>query len=79
MPDGGYGLGAISDLNNPGLVWYSPGFYNGFTDPPVSTQMGPSVKWTLINSDMLPTADGTQFGAITNTSFFRLSNPAPIQ
>jgi len=79
IPDAGMGLGTKASLNSGINVWFSPNYYgNGVTNTDPS-QMGPSLKWTLIPKECLPTVDGTIGGAVSPTAFFGILRPAPTQ
>jgi hypothetical protein len=80
VPDQGFGLGTKASLNSGTNQWFTPNYYGGGTVTNTApTQMGPSLKWTLIPSACLPTVDGTVGGTPSKAGFFRLSIPAPIQ
>ena len=80
VPDQGFGLGTKASLNGGTNQWFTPNYYGGGTvTNSTPTQMGPSLKWTLIPSACLPTVDGTVGGTPSKSGFFRLSIPAPIQ
>lgn len=81
IPDDGMGLGTKASLNSGTNVWFSPNYYGSGvgitnTDP---SQMGSSLKWTLIPKECLPTVDGTIGGAVSPTGFFGVLRPAPTQ
>ena len=73
LPDAGFGLEEKADLLDTSTPWYSPAAWNNVT--PVTTQMGTSLKWTLLPTTCLP-YDLTTF-VLTPNAFFRLSNPPP--
>ena len=80
VPDQGFGLGTKADLGNTSIPWSTPNYYGGGSVTNSGpTQMGPSLKWTLIPSACLPTVDGTVGGTPSKTGFFRLSFPPPTQ
>jgi hypothetical protein len=80
IPDLGMGLGTKADLANTSIPWKTPNYYGGGTvTNTVPSQMGPSLKWTLIPKACLPTVDGTVGGMASPSAFFRLSNPGPAQ
>ena len=84
VPDQGFELATKADLANTSIPWYTPSYYgNGVVSNTVPTQMGPSLKWTLIPSACLPTTDGFPgfpgSGTTSAQGYFRLQNPAPIQ
>ncbi len=81
IPDDGYGLETKASLNGGTNVWFSPDYYGSGTGSSSSTPtlMGPTLKWTLIPSECLPTVDGTVGGTPSPNAFFRLSSPPPTQ
>ena len=80
VPDAGFGLGTKASLTGGTNEWFSPNYYGGGTVTNSGpTQMGPSLRWTLIPKACLPTVDGTQGGTPSTTGFFRMSFPAPTQ
>jgi hypothetical protein len=80
IPDDGMGLGTKASLNSGTNVWFSPNYYGGGTvTNTVPSQMGPSLKWTLIPKACLPTVDGTPGGPVSRTAFFGILRPAPAQ
>ena len=79
VPDAGYGLGTKADVTNSSIPWHTPAYYSGGKVTLTPIEMGPSLKWVLIPSACLPTADGTTNGPVSTTGFFELSNPAPSQ
>ncbi len=80
VPDQGFGLGTKASLNGGTNQWFTPNYYGGGTVTNSGpTQMGPSLKWTLVPSACLPTVDGTVGGTPSQTGFFRLSIPPPVQ
>jgi hypothetical protein len=81
VPDPLYGLATKAGLNGGTNVWFSPNYYGsgvGATNTG-PTQMGPSLKWTLIPKACLPTVDGTVGGPESPSGLFRLQNPPPSQ
>jgi hypothetical protein len=79
IPDDGMGLGTKASLNSGTNVWFSPNYYGsgvGITNT-VPSQMGPSLKWTLIPKACLPTVDGTTNGAVSPSGFWAILMPAP--
>jgi hypothetical protein len=79
IPDDGMGLGTKASLNSGTNVWFSPNYYGsgvGASNTPPS-QMGPSLKWTLIPKACLPTVNGTTNGAVSPSGFWGILRPAP--
>jgi len=76
VPDRGYGLGVATNVTTAPLML--PQYYNGYFDDPILISNG-KLRWALIPSDCLPTADGQpQNGQpLAPNAFFRLSDPAP--
>ncbi len=78
VPANGFGLETATNLTTPSAAWYSPGYYAGGTQP-ITTLMGGSLYWTLLNTADLPTVDGIPGDPVSKTAFFRLSKPGPSQ
>ncbi len=80
VPDQGFGLGTKASLSGGTNQWFTPNYYGGgATSNTTPTQMGPSLKWTLISKGCLPTVDGTTNGPVSKAGFFRMSSPPPSQ
>jgi hypothetical protein len=81
VPDPNYTLATKADLSDTSIPWYTPTYYGSgsATTNFGPSQMGPSLKWTLIPRACLPTTDGTVGGPASQKAFFRLQNPAPSQ
>jgi hypothetical protein len=79
VPDDLFGLGTKADVANKNIPWYTPNYYGNGVTTTVPTQMGNTLKWTLIPSACLPTLDGTVGGPPSTKGFFVLQKPAPIQ
>ncbi len=80
VPDEGFaaGLETKASLNGGTNMWFSPAYYgDGVISNTPPTQMGTTLKWTLLPAGCLPTVDGTPGGTPAPTGFFRLSNPPP--
>jgi hypothetical protein len=80
VPDDLFVLATKADLSNTNIPWYTPNYYgNGGVTISTPTQMGNTMKWTLIPGACLPTEDGTPAGTPSTKAFFRLQKPGPIQ
>jgi hypothetical protein len=79
IPDDGMGLGTKASLNSGTNVWFSPDYYGNGVSNTVPSQMGPSLKWTLIPKAGLPTVNGIPGGPVSPTAFWGILRPAPPQ